>query len=137
MFSAYNRNTGYDPSDQGFSAIPKYDRFTINPRLTWYTGDETQIMAATQISVEDRLGGDMLYINGEDTENRFFEQHDTQRISTQFSIDHRFSDNTTLSFKNSFSFLDRSISVPDYLFDGNQTASFSELSINHESNMGT
>lgn len=137
IFSAYNRNSGYDPSDQGFSAIPKYDRFTVNPRLTWYAGDDTEIMAATQISVEDRLGGDMLYINGEDPEERFFEQHDTRRISTQFLIDHQFSENTNLSFKNSFSFLDRSISVPGFLFDGNQTASFSELSINHESNPGT
>lgn len=132
LFSAYNRNTGYDPSGQGFSAVPEYDRFTLNPRLIWYVNEETQIMVGTQISSENRLGGDMLYINGEDPDGRFFERHETRRISTQFSIGHAFSPNITLSLKNSFSFLGRSIAIPGFLFDGNQTASFSELSISHE-----
>lgn len=104
LFSAYNRNTGYDPSGQGFSAVPEYDRFTLNPRLIWYVNEETQIMVGTQISSENRLGGDMLYINGEDPDGRFFERHETRRISTQFSIGHAFSPNITLSLKNSFSF---------------------------------
>lgn len=137
LFTAYNRNTGYDPSEEGFSAVPKYDRFTLNPRLIWYAKERTQIMTGAQISIEDRLGGDMLYINGEDTDERFFEEHQTRRISTQFSIDHNFSPETNLSLKNSFSFLDRSITIPGFLFDGNQTASFSELSIHHETSMST
>jgi iron complex outermembrane receptor protein len=137
LFSAYNRNTGYDPSEQGFSAVPEYDRFTLNPRLIWYANERTQIMGGAQISIEDRLGGDMLYIKGEDTDNRFFERHDTRRISTQFSIDHDLSPKTTLSLKNSISFLDRSIAIPGFLFEGNQTASFSELSISHETSLST
>jgi outer membrane receptor for ferrienterochelin and colicins len=136
LFSAYNRNPGYDPSRQGFSAVPEYDRFTLNPKLIWYVNERTHIMAASRFTIEERLGGDMLYINGEDPAGRFFEQHDTRRISTQFSIAHIFSDKTTLTLKNSLSFLDRSIRVPGFLFDGNQTASFSELSVSHESVTG-
>jgi outer membrane receptor for ferrienterochelin and colicins len=136
LFSAYNRNSGYDPSRQGFSAVPEYDRFTVNPKLFWYAGERTKIMAAARVTIEDRLGGDMLYIKGEDPDGRFFEQHDTRRISTQFSIDHVLSGKTTLTLKNSLSFLDRSIRVPGFLFDGTQTASFSELSVNHESASG-
>ncbi|TVQ13160.1 MAG: TonB-dependent receptor [Balneolaceae bacterium] len=136
LFSAYNRNPGYDPSGQGFSAVPEYDRFTLNPKLIWYVNERTHIMAASRITIEDRLGGDMLYINGEDPGGRYFEQHNTRRISTQFSIDHNFSDKTTLTLKNSLSLLDRSIQVPGFLFDGNQTASFSELSVNHKSAYG-
>lgn len=136
LFSAYNRNSGYDPSSQGFSAVPEYNRFTVNPKLFWHAGERTNIMAGVRITIEDRLGGDMLYISGEDTDGRFFEQHDTRRISTQFSIDHILSGKTTLTLKNSLSFLDRSIRVPGFLFDANQTASFSELSVNHESASG-
>lgn len=137
VFSAYNRNSGFDPSGQGFSAVPEYDRFTLNPKFTWVAGEKTRLMAGAQITAEDRLGGDMLYLNGDDPGGRFFEQHNTRRISTQFSADHVFSETTTVSLKNSFSFLDRSIVVPGFLFDGKQTASFSELSVNRESASGT
>ncbi|MEX0720170.1 MAG: TonB-dependent receptor [Balneolaceae bacterium] len=136
LFTAYNHNSGYDPSEQGFSAIPEYERFTLNPKLFYYKND-TRIMAATQLSLEERLGGDMQYINGEDSANRYFEQHNTRRISTQFSLDHRFSESTSLSVKNSFTFFERSIEIPDYLFDGNQTASFTEAVIHHEANTGS
>jgi len=137
IFTAYNQNSGYDPSDQGFSAIPQYNRFTLNPRLFWTISNNTKIMAGGQLSTEKRLGGDMLYISGEDQANRYFEQHNTRRVSTQFSLDHRFSDQTTLSAKNSFTFFDRSIEIPGFLFDGKQTASFSEATLHHETNSGS
>ena len=91
-------------------------------------------MAAGQVSIEERLGGDMLYISGEDPANRYFEQHNTRRLSTQFLLDHKFSDQVKMTVKNSFTFFDRSIEVPGFLFDGKQTASFSEAAVNHESN---
>lgn len=137
LFSAYNQNSGYDPSDQGFSAVPKYERFSFNPKLFWYPGDMTKIMAAAHVSVEDRLGGDMRYINNEDRSGTYFERHETQRISTQFSIDHRFSERTSLTVKNSLTFFDRSITIPDYFFSGYQTASFSEAAINYLGDSGS
>jgi len=137
IFTAYNKNSGYDPSDQGFSAIPEYDRFTLNPRLFWRVSNHTEIMAGGQLSMEERLGGDMLIISGEERANRYFEQHNTRRVSTQFSLDHRFTEKTRLSAKNSFTFFERSIEVPGYLFDGNQTASFSEAAVHHEMNSGS
>jgi len=136
IFTAYNQNSGYDPSDQGFSAIPQYNRFTLNPKLFWRFSNNSKMMAGGQLSTEKRLGGDMLYISGEDQANRYFEQHNTRRVSTQFSLDHRFSDQTTLSAKNSFTFFDRSIEIPGFLFDGKQTASFSEATLHHETNSG-
>lgn len=137
IFSSYNKNRGYDPSEQGFSAIPKYDRFTLNPKFTWSSNERTRFMAGAQVTIEDRLGGDMLYLSGEETNERFYEQHNTRRVSTQFSVNHILSEKTTLSLKNSFSILDRTIEVPGFLFEGNQMASFSELSIRHESSLST
>src|SRR5690625_5456992 len=78
-------------------------------------------MAGGLLSTENRLGGDMLYVTDEDQAGRYFEQHDTRRASSQFSLNHRFSDQTTLSVKNSFTFFERSIEVPGFLFDGQQT----------------
>src|SRR5690625_468211 len=137
LFAAYNHNSGFDPSDQGFSAIPKQNRFTLNPKLFWTFNNDTKIMAGGQLSTENRLGGDMLYVTDEDQAGRYFEQHDTRRASSQFSLNHRFSDQTTLSVKNSFTFFERSIEVPGFLFDGQQTASFSEAAIYHETGSGS
>lgn len=137
LFSAYNENSGYDPSDQGFSAVPKYERFSFNPKLFWYPGNMTKLMAAAHVSVEDRLGGDMRYINNKDRSGTYFELHETERISTQFSIDHRFSERTSLVIKNSLTFFNRSIMIPDYFFSGNQAASFSEVAINYNGDSGS
>lgn len=137
VFGTYNQNPGYDPSDQGFSAIPQYDRLTLNPKIFWEPNADTRIMTAAQFGIEDRLGGDMNYLDDNDSDGLFFEQHQSTRISTQFSLDHKFSDNTELTAKNSLTFFDRSIEVPEHLFQGFQTASFSEVSLFHDSSVGS
>jgi len=136
FFGTYNRNPGYDPSDQGFSAVPQYDRLSLNPKLFWKLAENTQIMAGAQFVTEDRLGGDMSYLDGSDRDNRFFEQHQSTRISTQFSLNHQYSDHSRITAKNSLTFFNRSIEVPEHLFEGYQTASFSELSLIHDSQVG-
>lgn len=131
MFATYNRNPGYDPSDEGFSAIPRFDRVTLNPKLFWSPTEELRLMGAVQVVSEDRLGGDMLYLDGSDRSGRFFEQHRSDRVSTQFSLGYRLAGFGELSVKNSFTFFDRSIEVPEHLFRGRQWASFSEVSVSH------
>lgn len=137
LFSAYNQNSGYNPSGEGFSAIPKFERFTLNPKLTWTNEKNIEVMVGAQITLEDRLGGDMLYLNNQNLNDRFFERNESNRISSQFSLNYNLNDRNSISFKNSISLLDRSIEVPDYIFAGNQVASFSELSFTTESSFGT
>lgn len=136
LFAAYNQSDGYDPSSQGFSAIPQYERVTLNPRIIWHRNASTRIMLAGQLSFEERLGGDMRYLSREDRSNTYFEAHNTHRISTQLAVDHQFSEKTTLTAKQSLSFFNRSIQVPDYLFEGDQTASFSEVTIHQKAAFG-
>lgn len=137
FFGTYNHNPGYDPSTQGFSAIPQFGRVSLNPKLFWKAAENTELMAAAQFVAEDRLGGDMNYLDDNGSNNRFFERHQSARVSTQFSLNHRFSARTELSAKNSITFFDRSIQVPDYLFEGLQTASFTELSLSYDSPAGS
>ena len=133
MFTAYNQSEAYDPSDQGFSAVPEVERLTWNPKVFWTPGADTEIMAGGQLSVERRTGGDMLYLTGEETQNRYFEQHDSHRITTQLAITHRLSDQTEITLKNSFNVFGRSIEIPGFRFDGDQTASFTEIAVMRES----
>jgi len=41
IFASYNTAKPYDPSDIGFTAIPKFTRYTVNPKLFVYFNDKT------------------------------------------------------------------------------------------------
>lgn len=42
IFASHNRNGAYDPAKNGFSAIPKFERFVLNPKLFVYFNDKTK-----------------------------------------------------------------------------------------------
>lgn len=131
IFAAYNRNWAYDPSDIGFSAIPKFDRFVLNPKLFLYFSENTDFNIGLNAMVEDRMGGDMKYIEGKsDDVHTYFEENKTQRYSTQLEFNHHFFENSRLGVKNSVSYFDRKINVPNYAFSGAQISSFSEVFYN-------
>jgi outer membrane receptor for ferrienterochelin and colicins len=43
VYAAYNHGSAYDPSDIDLTAIPKYNRFTLNPKLFFYFNDKTDL----------------------------------------------------------------------------------------------
>jgi iron complex outermembrane receptor protein len=132
LFVSRNSNTAFDPAGTGFSAIPKFERYTVNPHLFVYFGDRTTMDFAVNAASENRLGGDMLYIGGKgDGEHAWFEDNRTQRASTQFSIAHRFGSSARLTFRNSFNYFHRTIAIPGHTFDGRQHGTFSELDFLH------
>ncbi len=128
VFASYNTGSPYDPADIGFTAIPQFQRFTLNPRLFWYFSDHSTLELGINSTNEDRTGGSLDYIEG-DAPGAYFERNKTSRLSTQARFDHRLGDKTTLSLKNSVSFYDRTIEVPDYTFAGSQVSSFSEANM--------
>lgn len=131
IYAAYNKGTAYDPSDIGLSAIPKFDRFTLNPKLFLYLNDVTTLSAGLNTTIEKRIGGDMEFLkgNGSDTHS-YFEENKTQRYSTQLELEHTLNDKAKLTFRNSVSYYDRSIRLPDYLFSGLQLSTYSEANYN-------
>lgn len=127
VFASYNLGSPYDPAEIGLTAIPKFTRYTINPRLFVDVNDKTLINIGFNSIIEDRIGGDIQYIEGKrDAANAFFEKNNTLRFSTQLGMDHHRNDTSKLSFKNSISFYDRTIEIPDFIFSGVQLSSFSE-----------
>ena len=127
VFASYNLGSPYDPAEIGLTAIPKFTRYTINPRLFIDVNDKTLINIGFNSIIEDRIGGDIQYIEGKrDAANAFFEKNNTLRFSTQLGMDHHRNDTSKLSFKNSISFYDRTIEIPDFIFSGVQLSSFSE-----------
>jgi iron complex outermembrane receptor protein len=43
VFASRNSNSAYDPSDVGLTAIPEFERYTVNPKLFFYIKGENAI----------------------------------------------------------------------------------------------
>ena len=132
VFASYNRNKAYDPSNMGLTAIPKFDRFSVNPKIFFYPNERTDLNFGVNLSFEDRLGGDMDYVKHTSLTNLYFEKNQTARISTQFNLNHRLADHKSINIKNSLSYFNRDLTIPAYQFDGTQYASFTEFSYHQE-----
>jgi outer membrane receptor for ferrienterochelin and colicins len=127
VYGAYNKGTAYDPSDIGLTAIPKFDRFTLNPKLFVYFNEETTLSAGVNATTEKRIGGDLEYIKGNgNAQHSYFEENKTGRYSTQVELEHKLNEKEKLTFRNSVSYYDRSIGLPAYLFSGVQLSTYSE-----------
>jgi iron complex outermembrane receptor protein len=132
VFVSYNSGTPYDPADIGLTAIPEFRRSTINPKLFIYFSDKTILNLGFNSTIEDRIGGDIKYIEGNaDSVHSYFEKNETNRFSTQLEFDHRITERSNISLKNSISYYDRSIEIPDFRFAGTQISSFSETNFSH------
>lgn len=131
LFASRNSSRPYDPSDEGFTAIPKTERYVFNPKLFLYFSDRTRLNVGINAVIEDRIGGDIKYIEGEgDAVHSYFEKNNSNRFSTQLSFEHDLNEQNRLTVKNSVSTFDRKISIPGYVFNGKQLSTYSEVAFN-------
>lgn len=126
-----SRNTGkpYDPAGIGFTAIPKFERYTINPRLFLY-GDKTTANVGFSYITENRVGGSMDFI--EKGTAGYFEKNNTDRFTTQTELTQKLNNHSRLDFKNSYSRFHRFIQIPSYSFKGLQQSTYSEATLNSQ-----
>jgi len=127
VFGSANYASPYDPADIGLTAIPKFERYTINPRLFFYGGNTIADIGFSYIT-EDRTGGSMEYIKNNTA--GYFETNNTDRFTTQFGITHKLKDRAYINVKNSYSRFKRLITIPNYQFEGLQQSSFTEATYN-------
>jgi len=129
VFASYNTGTPYDPANIGLTAIPKFNRVTLNPKLFVYFGPKTTMDVGLNSTIEDRTGGDIRYIEGKgDSTHSYFEKNKTNRYSTQLGLTHLLNDSSDFKVKNSLSYYDREIEIPDFRFSGVQLSTFTEAS---------
>ncbi len=134
LFASRNSSKAYDPSSTGFTAIPKTERYVFNPKLFVYFSPKTKMSLGVNTIFEDRTGGDLQYIKGKgDSTHSYFEKNKSKRFSTQFALEHQFTENSSLTIKNSVNSFGRTITIPDYVFDGKQLSTYSEVSYNNNS----
>ncbi|NJY63583.1 TonB-dependent receptor [Salinimicrobium sp. CDJ15-81-2] len=130
VFASYNYSDPYDPSDIGLTAIPEVNRVTVNPRLFFYPSEDATLELGVNTVIEERTGGNIAFLEGDEVTDPYFERNNTDRITTRAGYSQDFDNGNFLSIKNSFSFFERKIKIPDYTFSGDQLASFSEIAYN-------
>jgi len=128
LFASYNQGSAYEPSDNGISAIPEFERFTFTPRWFYSISDKTKLDLGLGFITEDRLGGSIDYINGASSDD-YFEANDSERVYARVGFSHVFDNNIDLDFKSASSWFDRQLATQGYLFSGEQRSSFNELAL--------
>lgn len=124
-----NFQNSYDVDNDDFSEVPKSDNFTINPRLFYYPNETTSLMIGNSFTKGNMKGGDMHVIDGNsDANHTYFEQNQTMRNTTTLELDKKMANASSFKLKQSLSFFDRKINIPDYQFSGFNTNAFTDVS---------
>jgi len=128
IFGSYNHNSAYAPAGTDFTAIPKTNRLTLNPKLFFYLNNKDSGWIGLNGTYEKRLGGDVQVVNGKpDNVHQYYEQNKSYRFSAQLSFTHQIDTASQLNFKNTTGYFNRILSEPGYRFAGRQTSSYSEI----------
>lgn len=130
VYGSANNQVAYNPDDDGFSNMPKSNTFNFNPKFYYYLNPNTEIHFGLSTTFDDRTGGDMEVIKGNvNGEHIFTEKNKSERYSTQFKFENSNSSRTIIA-KNSVSYFNRDLTIPNYQFVGNQLSGFSEVLYN-------
>lgn len=90
------------------------------------------MIAGINSTIENRIGGDLHYIEGRgDAQHSYFEGNKTGRYSTQIELDRTLNAKEKLVIKNSLSYYDRAITLPNYRFSGVQFSTYSEANYSY------
>ncbi|EMR03647.1 TonB-dependent receptor [Cesiribacter andamanensis] len=129
LYASGHTQKAYDPNEDGFSDIPQVRSLTLNPRVFRYWGEGTTLWLGLNAALEERTGGNIQALESElAPPGGFVEQNNSKRLSSQLTFDRQLEGGAALALRNSISFFDREIQLPDYRFSGQQWASFSEAS---------
>lgn len=135
LLAQRNSHAVYDVDKDGFSDLPQLIKYNFNPRLRINFTDKTHLIFGATITDEERAGGDVTIVNGENADSSHFylESNDVLRYTTQVKLEHMTKKEGALSFRNSISKSFRDM-LNNYDINkttalrGVQTSTFSEVS---------
>jgi len=129
FLGSVNYQKEYDVDDDDFTELPRTKSFTLGPRFFFYPDDKTRLIIGNTTSYQNRKGGDVFVIRGQgDSFHQYFENNHSVRNITTLQFDRQFEDGSRLVAKQSLAFFDREIEIPDYLFEGRQFNSYTDIS---------
>jgi outer membrane receptor for ferrienterochelin and colicins len=129
LLASGNLQRAYDGDGDAFTNIPRTRRVTVAPKGFYYPSEMTTVWVGLTGTLEEREGGDVAVIDGDDVPGAAFgERSESRRLTSQARLDHALSERAVLTLKQSTSLFDRSVRLPGYRFEGTQTATYSEAS---------
>lgn len=129
ILGLYNYQNPYDVDKDDFTELPKSNDFTINPKLFYYPTEKATFILGNSFSKGDRTGGDVKVINNKaDNDHTYFETNRTIRNTTTFDYIQKLNAKEQLTLKSSFSYFNRNIAIPNYIFKGSNYNAFTDIS---------
>ena len=129
FLGSVNYQNEYDVDDDDFTELPNTKSFTLSPRFFFYPTDKTRLIIGNTTSYQNRKGGDVFVIRGHaDNFRQYFEKNHSIRNITTLQFDRELTDGSHLVAKQSLAYFDREIEIPDYVFEGRQFNSYTDVS---------
>jgi outer membrane receptor for ferrienterochelin and colicins len=129
FLGSINYQKEYDVDDDDFTELPRTNSFTLSPRFFLYPDEKTRLIIGNTTSCQNRKGGDVFVIRAQgDNFHQYFEYNNSIRNITTLQFERQFVDGSHLVAKQSLTFFDRKIEIPDYLFKGRQFNSYTDIS---------
>jgi outer membrane receptor for ferrienterochelin and colicins len=132
FLGSVNYQRQYDVDDDDFTELPLTRSFNLSPRLFFDLDDDTRLTVGSATSYQNRKGGDVFVITGgADALHQYFEKNDSFRNITTLQFERNFAGGKRLVARQSLAFFNREIEIPDYLFEGRQFNSYTDVSYFH------
>jgi iron complex outermembrane receptor protein/outer membrane receptor for ferrienterochelin and colicins len=132
LLGSVNYQREYDVDEDDFTELPRTRSFNLSPRFFFQLDDRTRLVVGNTISYQNRTGGDVFVIrDSADAVHQYFEQNNSTRNITTLQLDRNFSNGRRLVARQSLAFFNREIEIPDYLFEGRQFNSYTDVSYFH------
>lgn len=135
LYGSGHYQKAYDPEDDDFSNLPKTTSISFNPKFFYYPSEKTTFWFGLNGTYDDRIGGDITKIeSGVNGIHQYTEENVSKRLSSQAVYETQIDSVSSLTIKNSISFFDRELTIPDFTFDGKQTNTFTEINYQKSAN---
>ena len=135
LYGSGHYQKAYDPEDDGFSNLPQTTSISFNPKFFYYPSEKTTFWFGLNGTYDDRIGGDITKIeSGANGIHQYTEENLSKRLSSQAVYETQLDSVSSLNIKNSISFFDRKLTIPDFVFDGKQTNTFTEINYQKSAN---
>lgn len=132
FLGSVNYQNEYDVDDDDFTELPRTNSFNLSPRLFFHLADNMRLTVGNSSTYQNRKGGDVFVIRDRaDGLHQYFENNESFRHITTLQFERGFNGGRSLVARQSLAFFTREIEIPNYLFEGRQFNSYTDVSYFH------
>lgn len=129
LLGSVNFQKEYDVDSDDFTELPRANSFNVSPRFFFYLNDKTRLTVGNSTTYQNRKGGDVFVIRDRaDGFHQYFENNRSLRNVTTLQLEREFSGGRRLVARQSLAFFNREIEIPNYMFEGGQLNSYTDVS---------